>query len=306
MAFSAEVKGELCRPRVSRRCCARAEAYGVLLFCGAFHPRQARIVTECAALKERLPLLFRKAFKLSFDQTPEPGEGKGAFLIEDPIKLQAIFETFDLERDASVSLHINLSQLEEDHCRTAFLRGAFLAGGSVTDPMKGYHLELATSHYHAGRELPALLRETGFEPKETDRKGNRVIYFKHSHQIEDFLTFLGAPVSAMGVMAAKIERDLRGSVNRQVNCDSANLDKTVAAAREQLSAIQRLSGAGRLDALPDKLREAARLRAEHPELNLTQLGALCRPAVGKSAFNHRMRKLLELAEELGQEGTRDG
>ena len=148
-----------------------------------------------------------------------------------------------------------------------------------------------------GRELPALLRETGFEPKETDRKGNRVIYFKHSHQIEDFLTFLGAPVSAMGVMAAKIERDLRGSVNRQVNCDSANLDKTVAAAREQLSAIQRLSGAGRLDALPDKLREAARLRAEHPELNLTQLGALCRPAVGKSAFNHRMRKLLELAEE---------
>lgn len=297
MAFSADVKGELCRPSISRKCCAQAEAYGVLLFCGAFHPRQARIVTECGALKERLPLLFRKAFKTAFDQTPEPGEGKGAFLIEEPAKLKVIFETFDLDRDASVSLHINLAQLEEDHCRAAFLRGAFLAGGSVTDPMKGYHLELATSHYHAGRELPALLRETGFEPKETDRKGNRVIYFKHSHQIEDFLTFLGAPVSAMGVMAAKIERDLRGSVNRQVNCDSANLDKTVAAAREHLSAIQRLSGAGRLDALPDKLREAARLRAEHPELNLTQLGALCRPAVGKSAFNHRMRKLLELAEE---------
>lgn len=306
MAFSAEVKGELCRPRVSRRCCARAEAYGVLLFCGAFHPRQARIVTECAALKERLPLLFRKAFKLSFDQTPEPGEGKGAFLIEDPIKLQAIFETFDLERDASVSLHINLSQLEEDHCRTAFLRGAFLAGGSVTDPMKGYHLELATSHYHVGRELPALLREAGFEPKETQRKGNRVVYFKQSHHIEDFLTYLGAPVSAMAVMNAKLERDLQGRVNRQVNCDSANLDKTVAAAREQIAAIGRLEASGRMDALPDKLREAARLRAEHPELNLTQLGALCRPAVGKSAFNHRMRKLLELAEELGQEGTRDG
>ncbi len=302
MAFSADVKQELCRQPVNRRCCARAEAYGVLLFCTAFDRRQARIVTECGALKERLPLLFRKAFKLSFDQLPEPGEGKGSFLIDDPEKLRAIFHAFGLEWD----VHINLAVLEEEHCRTAFLRGAFLAGGSVTDPMKGYHLELATSHYHAGRELPALLRETGFEPKETDRKGNRVIYFKHSHQIEDFLTFLGAPVSAMGVMAAKIERDLRGSVNRQVNCDSANLDKTVAAAREQLAAIERLSGAGRLDALPDKLREAARLRAEHPELNLTQLGALCRPAVGKSAFNHRMRKLLELAEELGQEGTRDG
>lgn len=252
MAFSADVKGELCRPSISRKCCAQAEAYGVLLFCGAFHPRQARIVTECGALKERLPLLFRKAFKTAFDQTPEPGEGKGAFLIEEPAKLKVIFETFDLERDASVSLHINLAQLEEDHCRAAFLRGAFLAGGSVTDPMKGYHLELVTSHYHVGRELPALLREAGFEPKEAERKGSRVVYFKQSDHIEDFLTYLGAPVSAMAVMNAKLERDLQGRVNRQVNCDSANLDKTVAAAREQLAAIGRLEESGRLDFLPDK------------------------------------------------------
>ena len=303
MAFSADVKQELCRQPVNRRCCARAEAYGVLLFCAAFDRRQARIVTECGALKERLPALFRRAFKLSFDQLPEAGEGKGIFLIDDPDKLKAIFDAFDLEWEGAVSLHINLARLEEEHCRTAFLRGAFLAGGSVTDPMKGYHLELATSHYHAGRELPALLREAGFEPKEAERKGNRVIYFKHSHQIEDFLTFLGAPVSAMGVMAAKIERDLRGSVNRQVNCDSANLDKTVAAAREQLSAIERLEQAGRLDSLPDKLKEAARLRADNPELNLSQLGALCDPAVSKSAFNHRMRKLLELAGEKTPDGV---
>ena len=296
MAFSADVKQELCRPAVGRRCCAQAEAYGVLLFCGAFSNRQARIVTECGALKERLPVLFRKAFRVSFDQIPEPEEGKGAFLIEDPVKLKMIFESFDLDRDADLSLHINLAMLEEEHCRAAFLRGAFLAGGSVTDPMKGYHLELVTSHYHVGRELPALLREAGFEPKETDRKGNRVVYFKQSDHIEDFLTFLGAPVSAMAVMAAKIERDLRGSVNRQVNCDSANLDKTVAAAREQLAAIERLQGSGRLDSLPDKLQEAARLRLENPELNLSQLGALCDPAVSKSAFNHRMRKLMELTE----------
>ena len=139
-------------------------------------------------------------------------------------------------------------------------------------------------------------REAGFEPKETERKGNHVVYFKQSHHIEDFLTFLGAPVSAMAVMNAKLERDLRGSVNRQVNCDSANLDKTVAAAREQLAAIERLRESGRLDALPDKLQEAARLRIENPELNLAQLGALCAPPVSKSAFNHRMRKLMELTE----------
>lgn len=295
MSFSVDVKTELCRAPLSRKCCAQAEAYGVLLYCNTFHAAQARIVTENGAFAQRLPLLFKKAFRLTFDSLPQGG-GKQVFEVLEPDKLAALHQTFGTDPRA-VALHVNFAMLEESCCRAAFLRGAFLAGGSVTDPRKGYHLELATSHYHAGRELPALLRETGFEPKETDRKGNRVIYFKHSHQIEDFLTFLGAPVSAMGVMAAKIERDLRGSVNRQVNCDSANLDKTVAAAREHLSAIQRLSGAGRLDALPDKLREAARLRAEHPELNLTQLGALCRPAVGKSAFNHRMRKLLELAEE---------
>lgn len=296
MAFSADVKQELCRQPLNRRCCAQAEAYGVLLFCGAFHPRQARVVTECGALKERLPALFRRAFKVSFDQVPPQEEGKGTFLIEDPAKLGTIFAAFDLERDASASLHINLALLEEEHCRTAFLRGAFLAGGSVTDPMKGYHLELATSHYHVGRELPALLREAGFEPKEIQRKGNRVVYFKQSDHIEDFLTFLGAPVSAMAVMNAKLERDLQGRVNRQVNCDSANLDKTVAAAREQLAAIERLRSSGRLDALPDKLREAARLRMDNPELNLAQLGALCAPAVSKPAFSHRMHKLMELAE----------
>ena len=296
MAFSAEVKQELCRQRPDRRCGAQAEAYGLLLFCNTFHSRQIRIVTESTPLKERLPALFRRAFKLGFDQTPERAEGKGVFLIEDPAKLRTIFDTFGLEQDASVSLHINLARLEEDHCRAAFLRGAFLAGGSVTDPMKSYHLELATSHYHVGRELPALLREAGFSPKETTRKGNYVVYFKQSDHIEDFLTFLGAPVSAMAVMTAKLERDLRGSVNRQVNCDSANLDKTVAAAREQLEAIGRLEEQGRLDALPDKLKEAARLRLENPELNLSQLAALCDPAVSKSAFNHRMRKLMELAQ----------
>ena len=133
-----------------------------------------------------------------------------------------------------------------------------------------------------------------------------MVYFKQSDHIEDFLTFLGAPVSAMAVMNAKLERDLRGSVNRQVNCDSANLDKTVAAAREQLEAIGRLKETGRLDALSDKLKEAARLRIENPELNLSQLAALCRPAVSKSAFNHRMRKLMELAEELRQRGQQHG
>ena len=297
MTFSAQVKQELCRQTLSRRCCAQAEAYGVLLFCNTFHSRQVRIITESSQLKRRIPALFRKAFRLEFDQLPAE-KGKGTFLIEDPEKLQLIFSTFGLDADSAVSIHVNFAHLEEEHCQVAFLRGAFLAGGSVTDPMKGYHLELATSHYHVGREVPALLREVGFSPKATVRKGNYITYFKQSDHIEDFLTKIGAPVSAMAVMTAKLERDLRGSVNRRVNCDAANLDKVVAAAQSQIEAIRRLEEAGALSTLPARLREAAQLRVDNPELTLSELAGMCDPPVSKSALNHRLRRLVEHAEQV--------
>ena len=295
MTFSAQVKQELCRQALSRRCCAQAEAYGILLFCNTFHSRQVRVITESPQLKQRLPALFRKAFRVSFDQAAPEGEGKGTFLLEDPAKLRVIFETFGMETDSAVSIHVNFAHLEEEECQVAFLRGAFLAGGSVSDPRKSYHLELATSHYYVGREVPALLREVGFAPKDTTRKGNYITYFKQSDHIEDFLTKIGAPISAMEVMTAKLERDLRGSVNRRVNCDAANLDKVVAAAQSQIEAIRRLEEAGALAALPRHLQDTARLRVDNPELTLSELAQLCDPPVSKSALNHRLRKLMDLA-----------
>lgn len=298
VSFSADVKQELCKISLSRRCCAQAEAYGILLFCNTFNSHQIRIITESPWLKERLPVLLRRAFHLTFDAVPDSAEGKGSFLIEDPDKLQTIFEAYGLERNASVSLHVNFAHLEEEHCRLAFLRGAFLAGGSVTDPLKSYHLELATSHFHVGREVPALMREAGFQAKMATRKGNYVTYFKQSEHIEDFLTAIGASLSAMNMMEAKLERDLRGSVNRRVNCDAANLDKLVAAAQHQIEAIRKLEEHGILPGQPAKLQEAARIRTENPELTLNQLAALCDPPVTKSAFNHRLRKLVELADAL--------
>ena len=298
MSFSSDVKQELCKLNISRRCCAQAEAYGILLFCNTFHSRQVRIITESPWLKERLPVLFRKAFHVTFDVMPQEGEGKGSFLIEDPEKLGIIFEAYGLEKNSSVSAHVNFANLEEEHCRTAFLRGAFLAGGSVTDPLKSYHLELATSHFHVGREVPALMQEAGFLPKTTTRKGNYITYFKQSEHIEDFLTAIGAPISAMDMMTAKLERDLRGSVNRRVNCDAANLDKLVAAAQHQIEAIHKLEEHGLLASQPAKIQEAAKLRTENPELTLSQLAVLCDPPVTKSAFNHRLRKLVELAENI--------
>lgn len=295
MSFSAEVKRELCRLNISKKCCAQAEAYGILLYCNTFNSREVRIITESPYLKSRLPVLFRKAFRVQFDEVPEQEEGKGTFLIRDPEKLRRIFETFGHEMDSAPSIHVNFAVLEEDHCRTAFFRGAFLAGGSVTDPEKSYHLELVTSHYYVSRELLVLLREAGFEAKETTRKSNYITYFKQSEHIEDFLTAIGAPLAAMEIMTSKLERDLRGSVNRRVNCDSANLDKTVAAAQNQIDAIHHLKEQGTWSSLPEKLRETAELRVNNPELTLSQLAELFQPPISKSALNHRLRKLVELS-----------
>jgi len=297
MSFSAQVKQELCRAPLSRTCCARAEALGVLLFCHTFATGEVRIITQSPAVKQRLPALFKRAFRVDFDTCPPAGEeGKASFLLQNADKLSAVFNALDCDPVRLVAHHVNFGLLEESHCRLAFLRGAFLAGGSVTDPAKRYHLELATSHASVAREAQALMGEAGFAAKLTGRGSNSILYFKKSEYIEDFLTAAGAPVSAMEFMNARLEKDLVGRVNRRVNCDAANVDKSVAAAQAQIAAIRRLEREGRLSALPDKLLEAARLRSDNPELTLSQLAALCDPPVTKSCFNHRLRKLVEAAE----------
>ena len=297
MSFSTQVKAELCRAPISRKCCAQAEAYGVLLYCSLSTPAEVRITTESPEFAARLPQLFQKAFQVRFDRLPAEGAGKRIFSITQPDKLSALWSVFGHDPAEALVHHINYAVLEEDHCRTAFLRGAFLAGGSVTDPAKRYHLELATSHLSVSRELHALLLEMGFSPKESRRKANAITYFKQSDAIEDVLTAMGAPLAAMELMNAKAEKDLRGSINRRVNCDAANLDKAVDAAQGQIEAIYKLEERGMLENLPDKLKEAVDLRMAHPELTLSQLAELCDPPVSKSAFNHRLRKLMELSKQ---------
>ena len=299
MSFSSEAKNEMCRTQTSRLCCARAEAYGVLLYCNVFSANEIRIVTENEAFAARLPRLFHKAFGVSFDRMPEGQRvGKAIFGIDEKGKLAHILDVLGYNRSQSISMHINLAMLEEDCCRASFLRGAFLAGGSVIDPNKRYHLELATSHLHASRELEALMQEMGANPRSVQRSGYYVIYFKQSEYIEDFLTFIGAPVAAMDVMNAKLEKDLRNQINRKLNCDSANLDKTVDAAHSQMECIRRLSKFGVMEQLPEKLRETAAKRLLYPELSLQELAAEFEPPITKSCLNHRLRKLMEYAKML--------
>lgn len=299
MSFSSNVKAELCKDSLSKKSCAVAEGYGVLLYCNTFSSTEIRIITESRDFAARLPRLFKKAFGITFDQEPAAQDrGKLQFAISLEDKISRIFETLQMDPKASLTLHVNFGMLEEEAECMAYLRGAFLAGGSVTDPAKRYHLEMTTSHYKVSRETCALLIECGFSPKELSRGGNNILYFKQSDYIEDFLTAIGAQVSAMGVMEAKVEKDLRNGVNRRVNCETANLTKVVDASMGQMAAIRALEEAGELDKLPGKLRETALLRRENPEATLQELAAMLNPPITKSAINHRMRKLLELARAL--------
>lgn len=299
MSFSFETKNELCRLPVQKLCCARAEAYGILLYCNTFNSHEVRIITGNPNFSERLPRLFHRAFNLRFDRQPLADEpGKHVFQITDEKKLSHIINLLGYNPEQNLVLHINFGLLEDECCRASFLRGVFFGGGSITDPLKRYHLELATSHLQASRELDALLQDCGFVPKDITRNGTAVTYFKQSEHIEDFLTMIGAPVAAMNVMSAKVEKDLRNSVNRRLNCDNANLDKAVEASQEQMEAIRHLAAAGLMEQLPDKLQQTAALRLENPELTLSELAEEFDPPITKSCLNHRLRKILDLAKDL--------
>ena len=299
VSFSGNAKAEICRCIPQKTCCACAQCFGILLFCNSFSAEGIKIITESRELAQLLPRLFKRAFGITFDVLPEPdATGKMTFQITQADKIKVIMHTYGFDPEQTLSLHINLAVVEEDCCKTSFLRGAFLAGGSVTDPTKAYHLELATTHHGVSREGHTLIQEMlGFYPKSAQRSGGQVLYIKQSEQISDFLTLLGAPVASMGIMEARLEKELSNNVNRRCNCDDANTSKVVEAAQEQLSAIRVLRKKKCLEELPPKLRQAALAREANPEASLTELAAMMEPPITKPAMNHRLKKLVLMAKE---------
>jgi DNA-binding protein WhiA len=302
VSFSATAKAEICRAVPSKGCCALAECFGILLYCNYFGENGIRIITESRDFALRLPKLFRKAFDLEFDSFPSmAAPGKLIFQITDPDKIHKIMNAYGFDPDDTLVLHVNLPVLEGDCCKASFLRGAFLAGGSVTDPQKGYHVELTTTHKSVAREVYTLVEEMlHFYPKTATRSGGQVLYLKQSELISDFLTFLGAPIAAMGIIEARLEKELNNKVNRRCNCDDANTSKVVEAAQEHLSSIRILREKGLLEHLPQKLLQAATAREENPESSLTELAAMMEPPISKAAMNHRLKKIILAAKEAMQ------
>jgi len=298
-SFSSAAKAEICRLLPHKQCCAIAECFGVLLFCNSFSSDGIRVITESREFAYILPKLFLKAFDMEFDSYPSlVSPGKLIFQITDPEKIELIMESCGFSRDSTLALHVNLPVVEEECCRAAFLRGAFLAGGSVTDPEKGYHLEITTTHQNVARETFALMHEAlTFPPKSATRGGGQVLYIKQNEQISDCLAYLGASVAAMGMMEARLEKDLNNKVNRRCNCDDANISKVVEAAQEHLAACRILRERELFEKLPIKMQQAIIAREQNPEASLTELAAMMVPPISKPAMNHRLKKLMELAKE---------
>ena len=221
---------------------------------------------------------------------------------EDALRiLQAAKMIGEHERRADDLRPFNPLVIRQICCRRAFLRGAFQAAGSMSDPQKSYHFEIVCSSPEAARQIRDVICGFGLDAKIVQRKKSFVVYLKEGSQIVDILNVMEAHVSLMELENVRILKEMRNSVNRQVNCETANINKTVSAAVKQIEDITYLRDTVGFDSLPENLVEAASARLEHPDATLKELGEALDPPVGKSGINHRLRRLSEMAEKVRQE-----
>ncbi len=301
MSFAAEIKSELLRAEAKDKCCLRAELCGLVCFGGALLPGgKLRISTENAATARRGFSLIKEYFGISGEiLTNHSRAGKGgnayAICIDSPTDALRILSGLSLLDKKAVSFRVRDGATENPCCKRAFLRGAFLGGGSVTNPEKEYHLEFTTPRLSLAEDTVRLFAEFGLTARIVRRKASYVVYFKSSEEIGDVLNIIGAVSAYMELMNVRILKETRNQVNRRVNCETANLDKAVDAAQAQVRAILRLKKTGRFSSMPPQLRETAEMRLAFPEAPLSELGTLL--GVSKSGINHRMRRIVALAEK---------
>lgn len=276
MSFSSDVKEELARQYSKSRHCQIAEISAMIMQEGriSMQPLALSFETDNPILIEKYATLMKRAFDVDVEKPLDSQDCKK--IIE---AIQGLY-------------------LEKTCCKRAFIRGAFMASGSMTDPNKAYHFEIVCRTPEQAARLQELMREFETEPKVIERKNYHVVYLKEGSQIVDMLNVMEAYVSLMNLENVRILKEMRNSVNRQVNCETANISKTVNAAVKQVADIELIRDTDGLDSLPLPLREMAMVRLEYPEAPLKDLGKYMDPPVGKSGINHRLRKLAALADAI--------
>lgn len=284
MSFSSEVKEELASHLGKSRHCQLAELSALI----AFECRVHSADSENESLKEKYQLLIHKLF-----------EANGEFGIGDERKILEAVKMWDEEKNRPHPTDtVNGILLQQSCCKRAFLRGAFLAAGSMSDPNKSYHFEIVCRTEEQAEQLRDVINSFGMDAKIVARKKYQVVYLKEGSQIVDILNIMEAHVALMNLENVRILKEMRNSVNRKVNCETANISKTVNAAVQQLRDIEYIRETAGLDSLPENLKAVALLRLEYPDAPLKELGTYLDPPVGKSGVNHRLRKISEIAEDL--------
>lgn len=285
MSFSREVKEELAGHISPARHCQIAELSALFSMCGQFGRNQdgyyIGFQTENEAVLKKSFTLLKKAFNIEAD----------AMLRKE--QMQELYDEFgDLDKP------VNQLLIKNSCCQRAFIRGSFLAAGSMSDPSKGYHLEFVCTSMEKAGQLQRVIQEFNIDAKIVIRKKYYVVYLKEGSGIVDILNVMEAHVALMKLENLRILKEMRNSINRQVNCEAANITKTVNAATRQIEDIELIKEQYGFQTLPEPLRQMAEVRLEHPDAPLKELGEYLDPPVGKSGVNHRLRKLSELADRI--------
>lgn len=304
MSFSSETKREICQKLSTRKPLQFCELYAMLLLGKEFCSRSIIFKTENEDTFSHFVFLLDQLFKAKCEVVaPRKGEsGRNrtyTVTVSSPDKCRRIYEYYGHD-DREVNLRVNRANIDDEDQQRAFIRGAFLAGGSVTDPEKGYHLEFAVSRYHLCMDICFLIREIQdcrVVIKMMERGGSYIAYVKDSEQITDLLTYMGAVKASMNIMGTKALKEVRNTANRRANSEIANLQKTASASARQIKAIKKLKKDGRYNLLPEELKTVAEIRYDYPELTLRELGAMLDPPISRSGVNHRLEKIIRLAEE---------
>ena len=315
MSFSSSVKDELSRQMPGARHCQIAETAAILSLCGRVKISASdhfwiEIHTENVAVARKYFTLLKKTFNIRTDVSIRSGINPGrsrTYIVavrehEEALKVLQAVKLINSQGEIGENLSlIRNVVLQNACCRRAFIRGAFLAAGSISAPEKFYHFEIVCPTEPKAEQLKNIIATFDIEAKIVPRKKYYVVYIKEGSQIVDILNVMEAPVSLMELENIRIVKEMRGSVNRQVNCETANINKTVSAAVKQIEDIRFIQSVAGLSGLPESLQEMARIRLERPEATLKELGEAREPPVGKSGVNHRLRKLSLVAEELRQQ-----
>lgn len=317
MSFSSEVKKELLAVPVRARHCQLAEIAAMISGCGRMHRQDGQLhvtfETENIQVAQRYASLLKQAGGITAAVTqahPLPQKKKTSYAanLAEEASVQKLFQMLKiLGNDGHVRENLTLADgllLQKSCCKRAFLRGAFLTAGSMSNPKKSYHFEIVCSSLEQAAQIQEQFGCFQLEAKTVSRKNHEVLYIKEGAQIVDALNIMGAHTALMDLENVRIIKEMRNDINRRVNCETANINKTVHAAYRQQEAIRYLQKQGVLQSLPQQLQEMAQLRVENPQATIRELSGLCSPPVGRSGVNHRLRRLEELAEQMGY-GKRD-